>query len=284
MTASALYEGWVTHRRVGPHPHEFRYRVFYPLLDLDELPGLFDGIPLWSARRPAPAWFCERDYLPGASDSLSERARTVVEAQLGRRPGGPVQVLANPRYLGIAFNPLSLYFLRADDGRGVDSVIAEVTNTPWRERTSYVLDGIGSGPLRATFDKQMHVSPFQPMDQRYAISVTEPGDRLAISIRNEERGRLVFAATMALQRRPFGRAQALRALASYPPMTVTTLTRIYANALKLARACAPLYPHPGAIPDKGVVRVPRRARGHRRRDHGNRTSRVATRNTTRRYG
>ena len=37
--ASALYEGWVTHRRHRPVQHEFRYRLFLPLLDLAELPG-----------------------------------------------------------------------------------------------------------------------------------------------------------------------------------------------------------------------------------------------------
>nr|MCU0937150.1 DUF1365 domain-containing protein [Gammaproteobacteria bacterium] len=36
---SRLYEGWVRHRRHGPTPHAFRYRLFQPYLDLDELPG-----------------------------------------------------------------------------------------------------------------------------------------------------------------------------------------------------------------------------------------------------
>ena len=63
MSASAIYEGWVAHRRLAPVPHSFRYRIFMPLLDLDELPEVLDPIPLWSARRPAPAWFRRRDYL-----------------------------------------------------------------------------------------------------------------------------------------------------------------------------------------------------------------------------
>ena len=177
MTGSAVYEGWVVHRRFGAVPHSFRYRVFMPLFDLDELPGVLDSIPLWSARRPAPARFCEADHLPGGEGPLAVRARDLVQARLGRRPGGPVRLLANPRYLGVGFNPVSFLFLHGDESR-LDSVIAEVTNTPWRERTEYVLDAQRAASERhvmGTFRKGMHVSPFQPMEQTYEISVTRAG-------------------------------------------------------------------------------------------------------------
>ena len=75
MTGSAIYEGWVAHRRFGSVPHSFRYRVFMPLFDLDELPGVLDPIPLWSARRPAPARFREADHLRVGEGPLAMRAR-----------------------------------------------------------------------------------------------------------------------------------------------------------------------------------------------------------------
>ena len=53
--ASRLYEGRILHRRYRPVEHGFRYRLFMLYLALEELPELFDRIPLWSARRPAPA-------------------------------------------------------------------------------------------------------------------------------------------------------------------------------------------------------------------------------------
>ncbi|HSQ08322.1 MAG TPA: DUF1365 family protein, partial [Chromatiaceae bacterium] len=40
MSASALYEGRVGHRRHRPRVHRLDYRVFSLLLDLDELPDL----------------------------------------------------------------------------------------------------------------------------------------------------------------------------------------------------------------------------------------------------
>ncbi len=249
MTGSAVYEGWVTHRRLGSVPHSFRYRVFMPLLDLDDLPGVLDPIPLWSARRAAPARFRDADHLPGGEGPLATRARDLARARLGRRPGGAVSLLANPRYLGVGFNPVSFLFLHGDDG-DLDSVIAEVTNTPWRERAEYVLDAQRATPERrvtGAFRKRMHVSPFQPMEQTYEISVTRPDERFGVVIRNLERGRPVFVASMALRRLEITRGRMLRLLLGYPPMTIATLARIYANALRLKLRGSRFHPHPDSL-------------------------------------
>jgi DUF1365 family protein len=246
VTTSAVYEGWVAHRRFGAVPHAFGYRVFMPFFDLEELPNALDPIPLWSARRPAPARFREADHLPGGDGPLAERARDLVQARLGRRPGGRVRLLANPRYLGVGFNPISFLFLQRAGG-SLDSVIAEVTNTPWGERVAYVLDARDATSERrvtARFRKQLHVSPFQPMDQSYEISVTSPGERLGVVIRNLEGGREVFLASLVLRRRELTRWRMLRLLLSYPPMTIATLARIYANALRLKLHGAPFRRHP----------------------------------------
>jgi hypothetical protein len=247
MTASAIYEGWVSHRRLGRTPHSFRYRVFMPLFDLDELPELLDPIPLWSARRPAPARFHREDYLGGSSPRLAENARDLAERRVGRRPAGPVRLLANPRYLGFGFNPVSFFFLYGEGGDSVEAVIAEVTNTPWGERTAYVLDATsgGGGPIVGSFRKDMHVSPFEPMDQRYEISVTQPGADLAVRITSFEDGTPVFSAQLALRRREITRRAMAGLLLRYPPMTIATLARIYVQALRLWAKGAPRFRHPG---------------------------------------
>lgn len=247
MTSSAIYEGWVTHRRLGRSPHGFRYRVFMPLFDLDELPELLDRIPLWSARRSAPARFRHGDYLGGVSPGLAEGARDLTMRRVGRRPAGPVRLLANPRYLGVGFNPVSFFFMHGEDGSSVEAVIAEVTNTPWGESTTYVIDGGGGGggPIVGSFRKDMHVSPFQPMDQRYEISVTPPGANLAVGITSYEAGFPVFSAQLALRRREITRRAMIGLLLRYPPMTVMTLTRIYAQALRLWAKGTPRFGHPG---------------------------------------
>ena len=54
---SAVYTGWVQHRRLTGPGNSFRYRVFMPYLDLDELPGLLQRAWGWSSRSWALARF-----------------------------------------------------------------------------------------------------------------------------------------------------------------------------------------------------------------------------------
>lgn len=243
--ASAIYEGWVSHRRTAPMEHAFRYRIFLPLFDLDELPALLDDIPLWSARGRAPARFRRSDYMGEASVSLADAARDLVSERTGSRPEGPVRLLANPRYWGVGFNPVAFYFLYGKDSdAGARAMIAEVTNTPWGERRSYVLEA-GPHGLRGNFAKQLHVSPFMPMEQSYEWNASEPGERLAVSIRNSDaQGNRVFEASLALQRREITPAAMRGLLLRYPPMTISTIARIYLNAVKLKAKGAPYFRPP----------------------------------------
>ena len=123
---SAIYEGWVAHRRTSPVAHSFRYRIFMPLFDLEELPELLDDIPMWSARGLAPAHFRRSDYLGDPSTSLADAARDLVAERTGTRPPGPVRLLANPRYWGVGLNPVAFYYLYGHGpGAGVEAMIAE---------------------------------------------------------------------------------------------------------------------------------------------------------------
>jgi uncharacterized protein len=242
---SAIYEGWVSHRRTEPIKHSFRYPIFLPLVDLDELPHLLDRVPLWSARRRAPARYRRADYLRGHGDSLplGDVARNLVAERTGQRPAGAVSMLANPRYWGVGFNPVSFYFLHGISNGPVEAMIAEVTSTPWGERRSYVLTAGRSG-LRGRFEKLMHVSPFMPMNQQYEWAASEPGDRLDVSIRNRQDGRIAFEAGLALKRREMTPRALREILFRYPPMTVSTIARIYWNAARLKTKGAPYFRRP----------------------------------------
>jgi DUF1365 family protein len=245
MTASAIYEGWVAHRRLAPIENRFRYRVWMPLLDLDELPEVLDRHPLWSARRPAPLRFRAGDFLGGdLSLPLAARARELVGERLGRVPAGPVRLLASPRSFGIGFNPVSFLYLHDEDG-ALAAVIAEVTNTPWGERHRYVAGRAGDQSVaRARFRKRLHVSPFMAMEQTYELEASSPGTALTVSIRSEQDEDPIFEATLALRRRELTRRAMTRALVRYPPSAPLTLTRIYANALRLRLRGLPSHSHP----------------------------------------
>jgi DUF1365 family protein len=142
--ASCLYEGWVRHRRHAPHAHAFRYRIYMLYLDLDELDRVFAGRWLWSVNRRNLAQFRRSDYLGDPTIPLAEAVRARVREALGRAPTGPIRLLTHLRYFGHCFNPVSFYYCYAEDGTTLDTIVAEITNTPWKERHSYVLPVAGA--------------------------------------------------------------------------------------------------------------------------------------------
>ncbi len=243
---SAVYDGWVRHRRHAPVEHSFRYRHTMLYLDLDELPTVLDRHPLYSARRPALAWFRRADYLGPAGRPLADCVRDLVAERTGKRPAGPVRLLTTLRTFGHAFNPVSFYYCFDDSGR-VEAVVAHVTNTPWGESHAYVLDRdpAGGTVMRDTVDKAFHVSPFIGMDEHYDWRVTEPGGQLLVHIdERDPDGTLVFDATLSLERRELTRAELSRALARFPASSLRVVALIYWNALRLKLRGAPYHRHP----------------------------------------
>ena len=243
---SCIYAGRVRHRRFEPRPHEFSYRLFMLYLDLDELDRVFDGRWLWSTSAPAPARFHRDDHLGDQGTGLGQSVQELVEERTGRRPQGPIRLLTHLRYFGYCFNPVSFYYCFDADDTRVDTIVAEVNNTPWGEQHCYVMDGGGDAATGRGHDlaKRFHVSPFMPMDIDYDWRFTEPGDRLAVHMRNLRAGRRLFDATLRLERKPITGPSLARTLASQPLMTAKVTGAIYFEALRLWLKRTPFHDHP----------------------------------------
>lgn len=250
---SCLYEGWVRHRRYVPRAHAFRYRLFMLYLDLDELDTVFRGRWLWSTRRPALAWFRRADYLGDARVPLKQAVLDRVEQATGRRPRGPVRLLAHLRYFGYCMNPVSFYYCFDKAGARVDTVVAEITNTPWGECHAYVLPvDPGQHVMHFRFDKRFHVSPFMPMDLNYDWRFTEPREYLRVRMQNRRDGAPLFDATLVLEQRALSGAALARALLRFPLMTVTVIAGIYWEALRLFLKRVPIHTHPHKLAGRHV--------------------------------
>jgi uncharacterized protein len=264
---SCLYEGSVRHRRHGSPRDELHYRMFMVYLDLDELPQCLDVHPLWSARRPALAWFRRADHLGDPATPLAEAVRELVAERTGARPEGPIRLLTHLRYLGHCFNPVSFYYCFDATSHGqperLGAVVAHVTNTPWGESHSYVLDagpreagghdaGEGNGVARHSTSvlhgssrKQLHVSPLMSMRHTYHWHASNPAERLSVHIESrDDSEQRVFDATLSLRRRELDRHELTRALVRYPLLTARIVARIYGHALSLRVRGAGYFPRP----------------------------------------
>jgi len=246
--ASCIYEGWVRHRRHAPHPHAFRYRIYLMYLDLAELDRVFAGRLLWSVNRRNLASFRRSDYLGDPATPLDAAVRARIRAACGRAPTGPIRLLTHLRTFGHCFNPVSFYYCYAEDGTTLDTIVAEITNTPWKERHSYVLPVAQAQrhgrALRWDFAKTFHVSPFLPLRRDYSWRFVAPDQALRVHMDVLDAGRRDFDATLVLERRPLTGANLARALLRYPAMTLRVVAAIHWQAFLIFLRHNPVYDHP----------------------------------------
>jgi DUF1365 family protein len=244
---SAIFEGQVRHRRMTPVPHSFRYRLYMMYLDLAELEKVFRGRWFWSVRRWAPVRFRREDHFGDPNESLEMSVRRFVENQTGRRPKGRIRLLTQLSHFGYCFNPVSFFYCFDEADEKVETIVAEVNNTPWGERHLYVLDEHHDShclrPGEFAPKKVMHVSPFMAMDVDYRWRFTMDGQRVFVHMETRSSGTKNFDATLTLTRTEITGRSLARVLVFYPLMTVKVIAAIYWQALRLWIKGAPVHDH-----------------------------------------
>jgi DUF1365 family protein len=215
---------------------------------------------LIAARRLAAVSFLPTDHLHASTGPLEVSIRDLVERQTGARPAGAIRLLTQLRYFGYYFSPLNLYYCFDEAEQELQSIVAEVNNTPWREQHCYVLwEGNRRAPgagLRFEHEKAFHVSPFMGMEFDYHWRLTEPGEKLGVAITNVESGGRYFDASMTLHRRPLDRRNLAVMMVRYPLMTLRIMSAIHIQALRLWWKKTPFHPHPKVARGHNQMGIP----------------------------
>ena len=265
MRASAIYEGTVRHRRNEPKLHQFDFRFFMLLLDLEEIDSLFRWQPFWSAKRWSLCRFKATDHLRqfASVGSLRERALAALTRQGIEQPVGPIRLLTQLSYLGYTMNPVCFFYCFNLAGDKIEAVIAEVNNTPWGEQHVYVIPAqqlTGKSTIRSTdIKKEFHVSPFFDLAMNYRMAFSVPSETLAVKIENHSLDsdsadneahpcpRKYLDVTMKLRRKKLSGWSLNGLLVRYPAISIQVAVGIYWQALKLYLKKIPFVPHPNKL-------------------------------------
>lgn len=216
MTATTTYRTTISHARQTPLVNRFRYRSQSWLVDLDDIPQLPRGLK-WLAA------FEARDHLGDSDQSVRENVTRLLETHDIDVTGGRVLMLANARALGHAFNPISIHWCY--DATGVPvAVVAEVHNT-YGDRHAYVLRPSPDGSVDQVLDKAMYVSPFNPVQGEYRITVSSPADRVSVTVTLTRDGHPPFVATLRGTRRTTRTTTGAALATASTSLRVSTLIR-----------------------------------------------------------
>jgi len=253
---SALYSGLVVHDRARPRRHRLSYRIFMLLLDLDELDAAGARLRLFSHNALNLLSYHDRDH----AERRRAPVKPQIEALLARHglhhPGGRIAALCMPRVLGHGFNPLTVYFHHDADER-LAAVVYAVSNT-FGERNDYVLPATAreDGVVVQGCDKTFYVSPFMPMDLRYAFTLAPPREAVRVGIDvHDDQGR-VLAASFTGRREPLSDRGLLRAMLGHPWQVIGVLAAIHWEALRILLKGFGFFPNPGGTgaPKKKAAR------------------------------
>ena len=221
--------GETFHGRKGAVQNSFRYSVDYVLLN----PETAQGPALFSRNRGNLTSLHDSDH--GGAPRQGRGVAWVREVLAAHNlPGSEkIELLAQPRFLGHVFNPVSFWLCQ--DCMGLRVVIAEVSNT-FGDRHSYLCHRDDLAPITRedllAAQKIFHVSPFQPVEGGYQFRFDIRADRIGIWI-DYTAGQGGLVATLTGPRRPLTSAAILWAALRRPFGARRVLALIHWQALKL---------------------------------------------------
>ncbi|WP_238843401.1 DUF1365 domain-containing protein [Thiomicrorhabdus xiamenensis] len=238
---SAVYFGSVMHQRMFPVHYAFQYKVMSLRVEVDrieeEIGALKGFCKFLSLNRFNLYSLNYKDF--GARDGKPWRPwleSLLAEYGVEKAPKR-IELVCSPRFLGIVFNPLAVWYAYDEQDRMI-AVVGEVSNTfgQWHH---YVLSNRGK-PLsaqackvQAKADKAFHVSPFIDMDCEYRFRLKAPGDTFHLGIYQSCRKQPMLVATQAATALPLTRKSLLRAALAMPFNSLKVLTMIHWWALKI---------------------------------------------------
>ena len=228
---SKIYSGQVIHTRFKPKKHNFKYKVFSLLIDLDEIKEINNNLNLFSYNRFNLISFFDKDHGNRDGSNVKEWVKENLIKKKIKFQNIRVEILCYPRILGYVFNPLSILYVY-NEKDALISIFYEVKNT-FGEQHTYIFETQDQKIIKNKCDKKFYVSPFIDMECEYNFSVTKPGDSISVIInQNDKEGKLLFASQDGKSQDLTSKNLLLNYL-RHPLMTFKVIVAIHYEAFKL---------------------------------------------------
>ncbi|PLX99571.1 MAG: DUF1365 domain-containing protein [Desulfuromonas sp.] len=232
---SRIYTGEVTHARMAPVEHRFRYPFYFYGFDLDDLADLDAATPLFGYNRIRPVSLHDRDYLTSDTGSIRAKLDQLLENQGVTTPVQRVELITAARYLNYIFNPVSFFYCY-DKKNQLVCIVTQVNNT-FGDSHIYLLKQPEMSTSNNNYhfhgNKVFHVSPFFPRTGTYEFIFSPAGETVDITFKYSIDEEVKLIARLTGKARPFTSSNLLRNLVSHPLCAALTMPRILWQAARL---------------------------------------------------
>lgn len=251
----AMAPAQISHRRYQPKAHHFTSELTYLYFDPDQIETWARRSRLWSTKGFNLLCLNEADFL---TQEQGQHIREKIASRLAKDyniqldASMKIRVLGLPRMLGLRFNSVVFYFV-FDAAFKPQFILSEITNTPWKERHTYVHDCRDQTPeqisqyqqYRFNFAKSFHVSPFMPLEMDYRWHFSFSQHKSVVYMQLWRMGGLQFDATMRFVLAPITvPSQQHRYAIQHLFEPCKMLWGIYRQAFHLWRKKLTFYRHP----------------------------------------
>jgi len=247
---SKIAIGHVTHHRLKPVKHFFKYPAYFYVFDLEELLVLNQKFSFFGYNQKKLVSLWDKDYLKEGKESLKEKVLQALKTRGIHYAPARIELVTTARFLGYVFNPVSFFYCY-DDNQNLIAVIAQVNNT-FHESHIYVLEG-----GQAVAQKEFYVSPFFKVGGSYQFKFSKLNEKADIHIILLQDSEMVITTQLTGTLQPLSKLKWLTILGRYPLLVFLTLPRISWHAFLLHfKKKLPVISKPGPLSVNTLRKAP----------------------------
>ncbi len=201
---SSIVNGVLSHKRLSPVVHSFKYKHTMLLINLDDIEPIQKLPNFFRYNRFGVLSIRDSHYIDNSSNSINSKILKIFGNEIRNSEVSKCMLLTTPAVFGYSFNPVSFYFLMNDFNQ-VIGCASEVRNT-FGESHVYILHSSKQDLSKKTVfthPKQLYVSPFIERSGGYRFELNITDNSIDVKIKLYQNNKKVFVSQFSGMPIPF---------------------------------------------------------------------------------